>query len=398
MGGLLFLLTGSSASAKPQITPIINLEVYGGQTRFNGDKGSFYGNGSWSLAPVLSFGDKTTLIPSYSGLIRRTVMVQELVGGSLLTQSEQDHNFNLTAIHRINNSPWKAKARIGFKRELIRESNDEGWGDGLFDNDKTVAGFEFEREGGKVRSFRTGLEYFYLRYPNFQSLASQEFGTEISGGKDVLDLDALDWLTSVDLLPSKKNIISLSFLLSPRYYRDAKVVEDTGLFSDKKRRDWYYWAAGNAQHLFNPASLFKTKFENTVGFYTSLALNKSNQNNMDAAQTQFNRDYYSYTEWAAGPRFNTKIADKWDVGFGYTFSQRLYANRPLQSKEGTYVSGKVNTEVQLYSFDLAYLLTKSFSINTSVAYQVAKSNQKYEKTYQYNYDSSHYFLGFSYSY
>jgi len=387
----------ATSYAKPKVVPVVNLEIFGGQTNFDSDKGDFYGNGSWSLAPVIQFDSGAILIPSYSGLLRRTVQVQELVGGALLTQSQQDHNFILKSVHKIGESRWKFKPRIGYMISLLRETQDEGWGDGLFDYKKFVIGPEFELEGNRVRSFRTSLEYFTLRYPNFQSLSSQNFGEEINAGTDVLDLNALDSLSSWDISIWNRGFFSYSLLLSPRWYTDAKVINESGLFDGTDRFDFYYWNAVNLTHSFNGWKPEGINLKNRLAWYTAFTSNLSNQNDFDADQTQFNEDYYTYHEWEVGPRWSADFFKKWRSGLGYTYTQRRYTDRPVQSATGLYTESKTLTELHLYSFDLRYDLPKGFALNSSIAHQVAKSNNKYEQTFRYNYDSTHYFIGFSYA-
>jgi hypothetical protein len=260
-----------------------------------------------------------------------------------------------------------------------------------------VAGFEFEREGNRLRSFRTGLDYYRLRYPNFQSLSSQQFGSEIAAGTNVLDLNAVDWLTNFDWSLWERSYLSFSALFSPRFYTDSKVVQETGLFSGTNRRDLYFWNAANLYHGFNAIRPESWNIRNAAGFFTSIAINNSNQNNFDANATHFSPNYYSYTEWQAGPRWNTKLGVHWDLDLGYTFSQRRYTDRPVRSATGTYTSGKVNNEIQIYTANARYKLPRGFALNASIAHQISKANQKFEQTYKYNFISTHYFLGISYA-
>lgn len=396
-----FLIIGFSTPlrvfAGPEVIPVVNLEVFGGQTRYDGDEASFYGNGSWSLASVLKFSDKNTLIPSYAGALRRTVQVQELVGGALLTQSQQTHILKLKDIHRFGESRWKGKAQLGYTKELLRETKDESWGDGIFDYDKYLVGFEAEREGEKFRSLRTGFDVYFLRYPNYETIASREFGSEITAGGNVLDLDAVDWLTSAEVKLYDRGYLNASLLLSPRLYRDARIVEETGLFNSDKRRDFYIWNAYNVQHTFRALKPQSLNMVNVLGLFTSIAYNSSNQNNYDARQTIFNENYYDYREWQAGPRWGAKLGNRWDVGLSYTFTQRRYSDRPVQTPTGAYTGGQINNEIQLYSSQVGFYLLRGISLNASVAHQISKSNQKYEQTYKYNYESTHFFIGVSYA-
>lgn len=386
------------AQAKPKITPVANVEFFAAKTRFDGDDSSLTGNGNWTVAAAVQLSDKLSLLPSYSGFLRRTVQIQDLVGGGVLTQSEQAHIVNFKAIKRLQNPAWKLKGKVGYKKDLLRESSDEGWGDGLFDYDKYVVGFEVEKEGQRIRSLQTGLDYFMLHYPNFQSLSSSQFGSEIQAGTDVLDLSAIDWLTTMDIQLRQKSFLSVSALVSPRFYKDAKIINDTGAFDSDKREDLYLWNGYNFRQTFRPLRPDTLNMENSAGTSFSWALNDSNQNNFDAANTQFNKNYYSYFEWEVSPSWGARFYRKWRSNIGYAFAQRSYSDRPVQSITGAYTSSKVTTETQTYSGQLAYQFHKNFSVNGNIAYQIAKSNQKYEQTYKYNYEATNFMVGIAFSY
>lgn len=396
-----FLLASSLVSpalAEVQWAPYLNLEAYGGQSIFSGDSVDGF-NGNLVFVPGLRMGESFSLLPSLAVGYRQTRDVQELAGGGFLTQEQQTRSGTLKGIY-VMAPGWKAKAYGGYRQELVKETSDEKWGDGLFDYNKTSFGLEVEREGTRWRSLRIGADYYTTAFPNFQSLASKQFGLEISSainsGKDVLDFNALDGSLAADLSLGQKSLLSSYVLASNRDFSDQKIVKRDGTYSNDTRKDLFLFASLGYRRQLPTVSLFNLGVESLAGLDLSYAALDSDQNNYDASRTKFNENYYDYGELSVGPRLNLRFKEKLSLGLAYQFSTRDYADRPVQAGDGTYKTDAISTDVTTFRASLGYPIVKGLSLQLIGAWQNSDSNMEYETVYRYNFSSSNYFLGLSY--
>src|SRR6266513_1896764 len=113
-----------------EVKPVVNAELLGGQYYYNGSGSSFGGFSSLVASPFMKFNEKWSLVPLYSGSYQGTKQVQDLVGGGTLFQDSQSHNLSLKGIRAFDNG-LRLKAVTGYGFELLRETKDEGWGQGL---------------------------------------------------------------------------------------------------------------------------------------------------------------------------------------------------------------------------------------------------------------------------
>jgi hypothetical protein len=394
LAGAGLLLWIAPAGAEMQWVPFLSAEFYGGRAAFSGDDVEGV-NGSLLVAPGLKVNDRLSILPVASGAYRKTRDVQELAGGGFLTQETQERSLALKGIQSLGES-WKGKAYVSYKQELVKETEDEDWNDGLFDYEKRSAGFEAEREGRRFRSLRFGLDYYVTRFPNFQSLSTREFGAEIETGRDVLDFNALDGSLGADVRIGPKSLVSGYALVSTRRFYDQAIVVRDGTFSVDKRRDAYGYLSAAYRRELPAVAVYRVNVESLAGVDVSYARLESDQNNYDAARTRFNPNFYDYGEIAAGPRLHFRFRQKLGLGLSFLYARRDYEDRPVQAADGTYRAGTIASDITTFRFTLSYPLLKGLDVRLQGAVQHADSNMDYETVYRYNYSSSHYFAGLSY--
>jgi hypothetical protein len=395
---VLLLSAASGLRAEVKYAPYLNVEFYGGQSVFSGNDDSPVSslNGNGVFVPALRFGDKFSLLPTVALGYRRSRDVQELAGGGFLTQQQQTRSGSLKGIYAFDGG-WKGKASLGYRQELVKETADEGWGDGLFDYDKTSVGVEAEREGSTLKSLRFGLDYYTTAFPNFQSLSSQSnFGAEINTGADVLDFDATDVSVGSDLAVGEKGMLSNYLLYSSRDFTDQNIVKKDGTYEGSTRKDSFLYVSGGYSRQLPGFSLFGLGVESLAGLDLSYGSLDSDQNNYDASRTKFNENYYDYGELSVGPRVAMRFREKLTLGLGYTFAKRDYADRPVQNADGTYTTDTISNDVTTFRWSLGYPLLKGLGLKAQGAFQNSDSNMEYETVYRYDYSSSHYFLGLTY--
>lgn len=396
---LTFVLLSSvsmAASADVQWVPFLNAEIYGGYSKFAGDNVSGP-NGSVLFVPGVRLGDKFSLLPTMSYAYQKTRDVKELAGGGFLTQQSQDMSGSLKGIYAVTQN-WRAKAYASYRQELLKETSDEKWGSGLFDNDKIAGGIEAEKLGERWRSIRVGADYYRTTFGNFESLSSQQFGAEINSGKDVLDFRALDATAGADLSIGPKAVLSGYLLESNRNFPDQKIVKLDGTYSNDLRKDTYLYASLGYRHQLPTLALFKMGVESLAGLDATYLWQDSNQNNYDASQTKFNKNYYDYSQVGLGPLVNFRFKEKLTLGFSYLYEMRSYADRPSQNADGTYKSKTISTNTSTFRISTGYPIVKGLSAQIQVALQHATSNMDYETVYRYNYSSSNIFGGLSYQF
>lgn len=377
--------------------PILKFDALGGQFFYEGDNTSFSGNGNLVFSPGVKFSDKNMLVPTLVSQYRRTREVRDLIGGGFLTQESLDTAVTVKWIHQFGER-WAVKPNVSYKNELITESKDEVLGNGLFDYHKVSAGLEAERRVERF-NLRQAATVYGVRFYHYRALAAtqQDLGAEIKAGDRVLDFNAYDYSIAAEVLAREGTVLSGSLLGSYRPFRDQKVVNVTGTYLDKNRYDLYGLGLLGVQQKLPPWRLGPVAAENLSALGLAYTLMFSNQASYDASRTKFNPDYYDYWELSGGPSYSARFNKKLAASVAYNFTRRKYHRRPVQETDGSYAREAVYLHTHTVSWQFAYPLTKSLSLKTLGSYRLSASNMRYEKTYRYNYESAHYFVGFGFS-
>lgn len=400
---LIRLLAATLALAAPvraaELVPLLRLEVLGGQFFYEKQHTSFSGNGNLLFTPAVKFSERDSLVPTLSSQYRRTREVRELIGGGFLTEESLDTLLAVKWVHQLTEA-WSLKPGVNFKNELITESEEEKLGKGLFDYNKFGGGVELERRGERW-NLRPALNAYRVRYYRYHALAAgqEELGAEINSGDRVLDFDAYDASLSVDFLASERTLLNASALASLRPFTEQNLVTESGEYAPRKRLDAYLVGLLGAQQKLPDWSVAGRKIESVAGLSLAYTQSISNQNNYDASRTRFNPYYYDYGELAAGPSLGLRVAQKLGMTLGYEFARRRYLDRPAQTEDGNYsaTGEKIHLHTHTVSWQLSYPIAWGLGLKASGSYRRSSSNMSYEKTYKYNYQSAHYFVGLSYS-
>ncbi len=256
-----WLMANNSLSIEIEFIPMGNLSLLGGQYYFEEEAASFGGNLYLELAPSLQFTDELSLIPTYAATYRGTKNVTELIGGGTLTQQAQDHLISLKLTDQVTED-LKLKANVSYKLELLRETKDESWGDGLFDYYKIAAGVEGEKKfyaaEGKsgVESFTGGYTFYPVKFNNYSSLVTKttSYGNELAGkiGENVLDFNAHEIYLNSELVfsPAVRGRAEYSFTY--KGFPDQKVIEDGPTYTTDKRSDLIHWLSLSLSRYHQP--------------------------------------------------------------------------------------------------------------------------------------------------
>lgn len=357
---------------------------YGGQYFFKNEAQSTAGNTFISYSPAFVW-DSISVVPQFNIYYAGTKSAKELAGGATLFQDSLDLSGQVSFVKK--GGFYKLVALTGYTNSYLRETRDETIGKGLFDyrsiNAAVSADFEY-----KNWRFTPGIDYYTITFPNYQTLESstQTLARELS------DKNALDTVnTGISIATKFKNNVTFSYSVIFRNFTDQRVVLITGDKSDEKRKDVVQeFRAG-----------FKTKTGKNTVFYPSIGLlfrnNSSNQNNYDARNTKFNESFYSYTDSGIVASIKTAfINHPFIYTLSYSYTDRKYANRPVQDEKGTYLDDRIFILEKIVSIGIDYPVTKTMKFSFNATFGDTYSNMKYEKLYKYTYTNSNYFIGFEY--
>ena len=378
-----------------QVTTVADLNFLGGQHFFGGSASSVAGNFTGMVAPAVAFNDRWSLIPTWQGEYRGTRDVQELAGGGTLFQDSTRQSLTVKGVRAAG--AWKYKASLGASDEWLRETKDEDWGKGLFDNRKFSGGVEAEYDFSKALGGRLAYDYYTLAFPNYRSLetaADPTLARELAGTKVLDSKSHLLTFSMWSPFPGKMRA-ELGAYYNLRSFDDQNTLDSSGQFTGTGRQDkTLNLSAGLGSRAFTLGS------SRVLGdLDLSYGMNESNQNHFDASQTYFVPKYYNYTQWAAQPRITAALGEKhWVVTAGLGYTKRQYSDRLVQDAEGVYQASKTRITETTASLGLTYPYSKNFKVRAVGSMAWSDSNMNYERVFRYKYKIANYLVGFSYEY
>jgi hypothetical protein len=393
LGGL--LKPGHAAEVKP----VIDAQLMGGQDFYNGSESSFGGVASLSVAPYTRFNDKWSLVPLYVGNYRGTKQVIDLLGGGSLFQDSQDHTISLKGIRTFSNG-LSVKAVGGYGAELLRETKDESWGKGLYDNRRMFGGLEGEWSWDKDRYLRLAYDNFHIKFPNYHSLESSQveagLGRELSA-PDVLNNGnhSVTLGTQLGLPGSGYADLSVNYIL--RTYPDQHLVIESGDLVPDTRKDNVTTLA--AQGTWPVQVRPSHRIFTSLGYSWANLL--SNQNHYDAQQLVFNPDYYGYRTQTITNQWTFLFGDTqnpWSLNITGLASRQNYSDRLTQDQTGVYGNNTTRVDSAYIGLGFSYPIAQGFHLAANASFGWQDSNNQYTAVYQYHYNSQTYLMGFTYAY
>ena len=395
---LMILLMGVSAAQAMELQPVFNAQLLGGQYYYNGQENSFGGNGTLVASPYMKLNDKWAIDPVYSGSYQGTKQVTDLVGGGTLFQDSQDHSVSTKIIRSFDNH-IKVKAIGGYGMELLRETKDEDWGQGLYDHRRIYGGLEGEWSWSKERWVRMTYDYYVIHFPNYQYLESQQqagLGRELAA-PDVLNNHNHAFGLSTQLGLPARGLLALDWSYTLRSYGDQHVVDLSGDLIPDTRQDHIQAVSLNGTWPVYLQADYRI-FTSILYKFTLLG---SNQNHYDAGQTFFNSNYYAYTTHEIQNQWTLLMGDANDpiaLTFNGTLSRQLYPDRLTQDSAGTYQTADTRVDSALVGLTFSYPIAKKFRLIATTYAGWDDSNNTYQAVYQYHYHTATYLMGFSYAY
>jgi hypothetical protein len=395
---LMLTLIGVQASGGAvQVKTVVDASLLGGQNYYNGSASSLGGVAALTVAPYTQFNDQWSLVPLYTGNYRGTKQVTDLVGGGTLFQDSQDHTISAKLIRSFPNG-LKVKAVSGYGVEWLRETKDEDWTKGLYDNRRLFAGTEAEWSWKRDRNVRFAYDAYFIHFPNYQSLESTQ-GSDL--GRELSNPDTLDNNNHAFTLSSRLGLpfngyIDLAAAYRLRSFGDQNIVAPTGDLIGETRKD-------SVQSL-SAAGTWPVITKESRKLFTTFTYSwdhlYSNQNHYDANQFVFNGNYYAgvtntiTNQWTALFGQN----DPWSLNFTGSLSRQQYADRRVQDATGVYGSDTTHVDGAYLGVGFSYPIAKGFHLAGNAYFGWNDSNNQDNRVYQYHYHTQTYLMGFTYAY
>jgi hypothetical protein len=380
-----------------EVKTVVNAELLGGQNFFNGADSSLGGDASLLVSPYTKFNDQWSLVPLYSGTYIGTQQVQDLVGGGTLFQDSQNHMLSLKGIRSFDNG-LKLKAVSGYGVELLRETKDEDWTKGLYDNHRWSAGTEAEWFWTKENSVRLAYDYFDIRFPNYQSLSSQAAadgqGRELDA-PDVLNTHNHMLTLGTEMRLPGNGLFDGSFSNTWEAFPDQHLVDLSGQLTPDVRSDRV--ETFSIQGTWPVYSTDQCRILGSLGYVRTHLF--SDQNHYDASQTFFNPDYYAYLTHTLQTQWTFVLGEApWTLQWTSSVSRQKYSDRLVQDAEGAYGTGITHVDYATTGLSVTYPIAKGFQLKGTTTFGWNNSNNTDNLLYQYHYNTQTYLMGFTYAY
>jgi len=382
-----------------EVKPVVNAQLLGGQYYYAGRDNAFGAVASLSAAPYMKFNDAWSLVPLYSGNYNGTQQVQDLIGGGTLFQESQDHTGSLKLIRSFDNG-WKLKAVGAYSAQYLRETTDESWGDGLYDNRRASGGAETEYSWDKDRFVRLAYDYYAIRFPNYTSLESQ--GAASGLGRELNAPDVLDTHNHAVTLGTQVGLPANGFLEGTLSYTWSQftaehLVDLSGDLTPALRDDQIEKMSlqGTWPVALNPG----WKLFSSLSY--SWLHNYSNQNHYDPQQpvTFFDPDYYGYVLQTLSNQWTLAVGqDPWTLSLNWSLTHQHYSNRLTQDSTGAFGTEITSVNGAFTTLEFTYPIAKGFRLDAQGQFGWSNSNNTDNAVYQYHYNTQAYLLGFSYAY
>lgn len=379
------------------VTPVVDATFQGGQTFFDGSSSSVGGNLDVVVTPVVKFSDRWSLFPTYHGFYQGTQEIETLAGGGIPFEDSTGHTILLKGVRTLGR--WKLKPSVGGSMEWLRETQDEDWGEGLFDYWKVNGGLEGQFDLSSRSGGRIAYDFYQLTFTNYQSLESDQDATlsrELAG-RDVLNnRNHMVTFGAWTSLPGQGRV-DVTCLYNARLFSDQPVIDQEDQPMSTERRDDSMTIDTMVGYpVLGPSGVILLA---DLGLrYTN---QNSNQNHFDTKKdaNQFQADYYDFAEWRISPQITAPLAKgRWLVTVGGSYERRDYSHRVTQNATGDYLSEKMNTSNGIVRFGIAHALSPHTKLRFDGSLGWNHSNTDYKEVFRYNYRMANYGLGFSYAY
>ncbi len=375
-------------------TPLGGITALGGLHAFDGDRGAFTGNADAVFAPAAPLTGNWSLLPSVRGTYEGTRRLTDVLGTATPAQERAAGRLGLRSVWASPRSRWRFKPFADYEIELLKETRDEAWGRGLFDQRRWSVGGEVEYLTRAPYSVRGGAAWFEAAFPNYLSLESQaalqfqgrSLARELVGDR-VLDRQGWQFFLSGDA-PLGSRVIGTGEVSTvwSKFPRQTIVGQD-GQLSARTREDVLADASFSARMPHEWNADLRALGALTLG----VTANSSNQNGYDASLGRFQPGFYDFYELRAAPSATLFVGPrKRPVKATLTvgWRRREYPHRAPQDGNGAYGSGTLGTTEWTLGAALSYPMSPRLSLLFDLQRASASSNQRFQQFYRYAYQAT----------
>lgn len=394
------LLLCAPAAGAVEWVPVGGLSVLGGMHSFAGDLGSLTGNASASFSPAMRLSPRWSFLPSAHAEYEGTRRVDDVLGTMTPAAERLEGRLGLRLVRSDPSSRWRLKPTISYTRELSKETKDEAWGKGLYDQIRWAIGGEVELLTIEPHSLRLAADWFEAVYPNYTTLesqaalqfAGQSLARELVGDR-VLDRRGWQLTLSGDAPLGRRAVGEASLTGVWSRFAAQPLIDEGGQFQDRAREDFLTRAsfALRMPHEWN------ADLRARAGVEVGVTANTSNQNGYDATRGRFLPGFYDFVEWRVEPSAIFVIGPPRrpvTAALKIGRRQRLYTSRPTQSETGAYGSGSLTTTEWTFGTSLDYPMARRLSLLFCLERASTSSNQRYQRYYRYAYEATTALAGF----
>lgn len=391
--GVCCALSGPAIAAR--VTTVWDASFMGGQHYFEGSASEVSANAEVVVTPSVELSPRWSLVPTYSGRYQGSKDVLDFSGGGVPYRDSTNHSLRVKGVYHAS-SRWTLRPSLGGRAEWLRETREEKWGQGLFDNSSFSGGLDAECALTRRSGVGFGVDLYTLNFPNYQSLESNQDPTlarELAGA-DVLNsrnqrLYLSGWWPTLG-----RGRAEMTFSWTHRKYADQPVINEAGQPQGTDRGDKIgslSWAVHRPHTLAGGEGLWSVR--------GGVDWVNANQNRFDAKKVFYIGDYYDYRQWSLSHSFSWSPGkNRWALTLGGGWQKRSYSERPTQDEEGNYLSEKtLNTQWNALG-ELSLPVASHIRFRFMNQWAWSHSNTRYDKVYQYNYRIANYLMGITYDY
>lgn len=356
-------------------------------------EGDFSTSEKWLASAAYKVNEQDRLIALYNGSFRKDNIFIRQDEGSQSSNQLLSHNLS-AAYQKYFGETFVFKPVFFYDTVFVKETADESLGDGLYDYEDLGGGFEnthlFAGGDGQLnRKLTYGFSVFQREYPNYQTLEAlssrqplEDKEKDFIGYKTDASWRAPWWFETTGRLSGTALV---------KDYTDKLTVDANGIRESDNRLDFYYEFEGT---VLKPV----TETLN-AGFASAWKHNLSNLDFYDTRNTlaltddRFFENYYDYFAYelrpfitVEGPKFVAEAKPS-SLQVSYTFEKTFYPGRTAQDISGVLLGEDQEDRNGKTSVQLTVPLSRQWSWILAASHEKQVSNQKFERTFLYSYES-----------
>ena len=391
-----------SAETDSNLFLLLEAESLAGYSEIVDQDGTFSTLNKWLVSPNLQLNDNTVWINAYNGNFNRSKQVVTQEEGGRESTTQQSHSITTAIKHNVTKT-WSLRPLFFADWVFVKETNDEDFGDGLYDYRDIGGGIEsawtLVDTKEQENTLRLGFRLFDREYPNYQSLLSL---FDPNGTREIDEKDFLGYKTSLsyDAISAKEWSWGLEGILVYKDFSDKQTINSNGIRTGDNREDFLNYVNAYLSRPISKEFIFRLDGQ--------FALNLSNldfydtRNTLGLGDDSFISDYFDYYSFLVRPTLayvkEVEKGKKFSLSLSYAFSILQYTGRLAQNRAGAYLSDEQEDTSHTFSSRVSVPITKQLSWITVGTYSINESNQEFETFYLYDYDIWSAVTGISFKY